>query len=179
MCIFRIDILMEIAQCEINNWISRGDYDCPLLLNGLNLEELPPIPIECKILYCYGNRLTKLPALQNCTQLYCHCNKLVLLPELPKCVALTCWANELLFLSGLPQNPVVIVGVDKSRPPSPWLHITKRQARRFRLRKTPNYFRCAKVIQRTWRRYLRRKYMECIVDIVGKNVSGMIGLYVI
>ncbi len=221
----------------IDDWVKANNTDIPLDLQCLGLKELPPIPSNCKRLYCTYNKLTTLPKLYvtnlacshnrltalselpNCTALWCEDNKLTCLPELPKCTYLVCCLNSLTTLPDLPackhlrcennslttlpelpecthlycqNNKLTVIksmpkclGYDcqsnnmyylphtyasnkswfvpsRSISDNIYLHLTHRQAQRYRLKETPNYYRCATVIQRNFRNYLRRKYQPTV-----------------
>jgi outer membrane protein YopM len=93
---------MQQAQKIIDQWLhANNEYEW-IDLDNLGLETLPPIPNNCRRLYCSNNKLTKLPDLYNCRILYCYNNQLVTLPELPNCEFLKCNNNQLVILPELP-----------------------------------------------------------------------------
>ncbi len=122
---------------------------------GNSIVSLPDLP-KCIILTCDENALTSLPELPNCVELSCWNNELRSLPELPECVKLGCTGNCLVYLPRLPKCKWL--NCDRNK----YLHINKRQAKRFRLKETPNYNRCAITIQRNYRNYLRKKYYDTV-----------------
>jgi hypothetical protein len=75
-----------------------------LRIDGLWLEELPPLPATVKSLVCSRNQLTRLPALpEGLESLYCYSNTLTSLPPLPASLKiLDCGQNELTSLPTLP-----------------------------------------------------------------------------
>ncbi len=97
---------MDIAQQRINEWVENGDEDEILDLGGLELDELPPLPENLRILNCADNRLTFLPDLPtNLTFLNCSWNDLDHLPFLPESLrTLICQHNMFRTLPRLPRN---------------------------------------------------------------------------
>jgi len=93
---------MEEAKLRIKNW----KYGEDLILNHLDLEELPPLPHNLTKLNCYNNKLTKLPILSNTLkELWCGNNKLTSLPTLPNSLQkLGCSLNKLTSLPTLPNS---------------------------------------------------------------------------
>ncbi len=94
---------MQEAIKKVNEWIALNNPNKLLLLNDMNLEKLPQIPLNCQRLYCYDNRLTFIPELPNCLELICCNNKLVALPKLFYCKRLICASNNLTHLPELPK----------------------------------------------------------------------------
>lgn len=93
---------MEKAVIIVERWIQDNNTGRMLELQDLDLEELPKIPPNVKLLNCSSNLLTKLPELPNCEVLSCFNNKLTELPELPKCEVLLCYGNKLRKLPNIP-----------------------------------------------------------------------------
>lgn len=203
---------MQEARRRIKNWLKRGEFNNPINLSQLGLDELPDIPMECRKLYCFGNKLRDLPKLPNCVELRCYSNKLDRLPELPnckhlnccnnmltllpelmKCEELACSGNQLIYLPILHKDVFVcwkywmtityidymglwriFKGYDEDGD-NLWLHIHDK----FGWVESHNYYRCAMIIQKTWRRYWWKKCVENVVEYVGKNISGIIKLYIV
>ncbi len=162
---------MEEAIDRVNNWIALNDQGAPLDLAHLNLKQLPPIPISCQILYCWKNKLTFLPQLPNCIILSCSSNKLTSLPELPKCRSLYCYDNQLTCLPSLP------CCITLWRFGNKYLYINKNLAKKYNIKETPNYNKCATIMQRNYKKYLRRKYQELVCNFLFVGPSRIVCLY--
>ncbi len=101
-----------MAQQRIKNWIRETtlskDYSLVLDLSNLDLTELPILPDNLQILYCYYNNLTSLPnnLPDNLQVLNCSRNQLTSLPILPNTIqVLYCNYNQLTSLpEHLPNN---------------------------------------------------------------------------
>lgn len=85
----------------------------PLDLSYMDLDVLPKIPSDVKVLQCSGNNLTQLPELpRGLTHLYCSHNQLTSLPDpLPEgLLALYCCGNQLTYLPDkLPPNLLIFI----------------------------------------------------------------------
>ncbi len=147
-----------------------------LLCSHNQLTSLPALP-KCKVLYCRGNKLSKLPELPNCIDLLCSDNLLEKLPDLPNCTDLWCENNLLTSLPELNKCKKSLKCSDNHIKYLPKIHpycdlrnidaikyiyITKKQAQHYSLKEKPNYHKHIKVIQRSFRRYLRKKYQSVI-----------------
>ncbi len=163
---------MEEATKRVNDWLSANNSNAPLYLSYLGLEKLPPIPHTCKALYCHNNKLTSLPELPNCVCLYCFENQLTSLPELPNCVILSCFNNN---LTHLPQLPVCKAPYCYRNQ---YLHINKHQAKKFFITETPNYNKSAIIVQRNYKKYLRKKYQEMVNQFLFLGPTKIVCLYV-
>jgi hypothetical protein len=93
---------MHKAKDIIEKWIELKDPTKILNLSKLGLDELPPIPESCRLLYCYDNNLKSLPDLPNVYILNCKNNQLTSLPNIPRLVQLNCSNNK---LTELPNRP--------------------------------------------------------------------------
>ncbi len=148
--------------------------NCQILICSSNLlTSLPPLP-NCTALYCERNQLTCLPELHNCFRLTCNDNKLTCLPDLPMCRSLFCKKNQLTYLPQLPASYIYINCKENK-----YLHVSKSQAKKFNLRETPDYTKCARVIQRSYKRYLRKRYRDVIDKFLFVNLTKIICLYAI
>ncbi len=224
---------MDEAIKRVNEWIALNQPQQVLVLSNLNLEQLPPIPITCQLLFCEYNKLTSLPQLPNCLELDCSDNNLSSLPQLPDCCILDCSNNHISSLpelpnceylycsnnhiSSLPELPnceylycsnnlltyipqiskCVYFSCDHNQLTSlpqlkstayfvscrnnKYLHITKHQAEKFTLllKETPNYNRCAKIIQRNYKKHLRKKYNEILCQYMFKGPANIVCLFTI
>ncbi len=205
---------MQEAIERINRWIALNDPTVVLNLTHLNLKDLPSIPANCQILYCYYNQLTYLPELPNSIiHLHCYCNKLTSLPQLPNCNYLHCSHNQLTVLPDLPQCeflycynnqltylPQLIkcryLSCDSNKltylPQLPklvytmchnneYLYINKHHATKCNniQKDTPNYNKFARVIQRNYKKYLRRKYFDTITPFLFNGPNKIVCLYII
>src|SRR5437870_5608572 len=116
---------MDLAEKRIKLCIEKKEIE--LNICDLNLKELPKdLSQSLKILDCYNNQLKELPknlppSLQ---KLYCSNNQLKELPKdlPPSLQTLNCRKNK-------------------------YLYINKEIAQRFKLKETPNYNKCAEIIQ--------------------------------
>ncbi len=167
---------MDEAIKIINVWLSLDDTSAELNLSGLNLKELPAIPknchlncsnnqltqlpelIGCWMLDCENNQLTSLPELPYCSVLYCDNNNLTTLPELPSCWRLSCEGNKITYFPQI--HHCMIVNCDDNK----YLHISKDQAKNSDLEETPNYNKYAQIIQRAFKRHLRKQYLKLIIE---------------
>jgi Leucine-rich repeat (LRR) protein len=169
-----------------------------------NLEKLPPMP-KCQRLICATNRLTELPDLPEVLVLGCVRNQLTKLPYMPKCQKLLCSGNNIVSIpeanykmlvcsytsvTQLPNLESCIAlsceGIPISRLPhlplcetvrcgSEYLHINKREARRFKLQETTNYNLYAYKIQRKYKQMKHKK--EILQVLNNNNISGLIAIY--
>jgi Leucine-rich repeat (LRR) protein len=160
------------AEYAITQWILDNDGSKILDLSCLGLHNLPYVPETCQILYCYTNYLKELPNLDECVILSCCENKLTELPPLPNCKVLDCTDNCLTELPYLPVCKTVYCSSNK------YLHISAEQAYKYDLVETPNYARMARIIQRAYRRHMKRKYFEEPHKYLCKNVANIIRHYV-
>ena len=133
------------------------DYYLILIMNEAvrRIEEWRQLndPTECLDLSNLG--LTELPPIpDNCQVLYCHNNQLTDLPKLDKCQYLYCCDNK-------------------------YLHVTKKLAKRFNLKETPNYSKYAGIIERTYRRFKQRRICNEINHLFIKDVCTMVSFYVL
>jgi Leucine-rich repeat (LRR) protein len=135
----QLTILPELPNCQILNCF------------GSQTTVLPKLP-NCRELYCGSNKLTVLPKLDHCQILDCHNNQLTVLPELPNCQRLCCSYNQLTVLPEL--HNCQVLNCDDNE----YLWITKKCAKKYGICETPNYFKCAAIVQRTYRKYIIRKY---------------------
>jgi hypothetical protein len=111
------------------------------------LSELPSLPV-CRELYCSNNVLTGLPPLQNCQYLHCNFNKITKLPELVTCIRLYAEKNMITELPTM-SNFTVFMSIYGNK----YLHISKQIAESWSIMETPNYTKCAIIIQRNYRKY--------------------------
>jgi Leucine-rich repeat (LRR) protein len=154
------------------------------------LVSLPELP-NCTELYCSYNQLKTLPKLPNCISMYCDNNKLKILPELPKCKKIWCFKNKLTMLPKLQQCEELWCS-DNQLTYLPELHalanvycnnnkylwINKYQGKKYvGLNETPNYSKCAKVIQRNYKKYIIRKY-KLLDKYLLKNTIKVVLLYI-
>jgi Leucine-rich repeat (LRR) protein len=150
---------MEEAIKRINQCIK--EKGTVLNLSNLGLKELPNnLPNSLQELYCFNNKLKELPNnLPNSLQaLYCSNNELKELPNnLPNSLRiLYCHNNE---LKELPNNlPNSLQELYCSN--NPYLHITKEQAIRFRLKATPNFTKIGRKMVQFLRRRQRFKRLR-------------------
>ena len=135
---------MEKAECIIKEWGGpyQGWSEGMLDLSGLNLKELPKLPMGVRQLNCANNELESLPDLPdsliwlNCSnnqlqslpqppeglkELYCKGNQLQSLPQLPEgLVVLECNDNEIMCLPVLPSSlSSLTISVSKLKYPHP------------------------------------------------------------
>ncbi len=200
---------MQEAIKRINSWIALNDPTKELDLSHLNLEKLPPIPQSCQKIYCYSNKLTSLPELPNCKKEFacddnllkslptslanceiisCNWNFLTSLPELPKCKWLFCCHNELTFLPTLPNCKVLwcrdeadsslymTTNCQEKYGTNKYLYLHKKIANYL---ETPNYNKCAQIIQRNYKKYLRAKYQIILNSFLFAGPSKIVCLYTI
>jgi Leucine-rich repeat (LRR) protein len=150
-----------------------------------NLTQLPNHVYDADYIDCSNNKITSLPDLPECEYLNCNCNKLTFLPNLPSCYRLCCANNELTTLPDLPklaEETYIRMYVDHELGPSSidcfmnkYLYISKSQAQKYDLDETPNYTKCAKIIQRAYRRYLYNKHLKLYLV---KNTIKIVCSYV-
>jgi hypothetical protein len=183
---------MQEAHIRITQWLLKNDPTKPLDLSHLYLTELPDIPTSCQSLMCNDNLLTKLPALPNCKfiscndnnlkylpdlpnceLLRCNSNKLIVLPELRNCKYLFCFDNKLTYLPRLP-NCIYLEAYERR-----YLYVHKRLADQCGWKETPNYNKSARIIQRIYKKYIRKKYNELLISYLLKGPVGVVCLYVI
>ncbi len=152
--------LPQLPNCEV------------LICQNNKLTSLPQLP-NCQILSCQNNKLTSLPQLPNCQILSCGANQLTYLPELPKCNSLYCSQNKLTYLPQLLESGrfEIIVNLNK------YLHINKHLAIKYNIKETPNYNKCARIIQRNYKKYLRIKYQELVCNFLFVGPSRIVCLY--
>ncbi len=164
----------ERLYCSENQLTSLPELpNCLLLACDFNrLTTLPELP-KCEIIYCYNNKLTILPSLPNCKLLYSYNNLLTILPNLPNCKELYCENNKLVSLPYLPvcHNFCLFCSGND------YIHINKQQAIRFRIKETSNYNKCAKVIQRSYKNYLRKRYHDVISQYLYKGPAQLVCLF--
>jgi Leucine-rich repeat (LRR) protein len=154
----KLTVLPELPNCRELHCSNNRLIVLPELPNcwmlycqGNLLTVLPELP-NCRILLCHGNLLTFLPELSNCRMLYCNNNLLTSLPELPNCKTLYCYDNK-------------------------YLWITKKHSRSCGIEETPNYTKCARIIQRTYRRYIIRK-SKLLDGYLLRDPSKIVCLYI-
>ncbi len=154
------------------------------------LTYLPPLP-NCRILYCYDNLLTSLPDLPNCEILSCLCNLLTSLPELPKCMNLYCYNNNLTYFPTLPKcnflyleetynnykGDSIYNKIDYGY--NQYLYIHNKLASGCFKNATPNYNKYAQIIQKQYKKYLRRQYNKILNSFLFVGLSKIISLYLI
>lgn len=104
---------MDTAIATVNKWIHDNDPDKILFICGLEITELPDIPLTCTKLVCAYNKLIKLPDLPQLVELDCQRNKLTKLPELPNCVKLNCHDNLIKELPSLPMCTELFCGCNE------------------------------------------------------------------
>jgi hypothetical protein len=164
---------------------------CRALDCGNNqLVTLPELP-NCLDLYCSNNQLTALPELSKCKYLICGDNKLTALPELPNCMNLACHDNDKLTV--LPVLPVCtslnFCGTNISNLPDipkgiyfycdyRYLCISKKEAKKFGFVPTLNYHKYARIIQRNYKKYLRKKYGGLIHEYLLRDPSKIVSQYI-
>lgn len=191
--------VVEWAKRRIRVWDTANDPDKLLDLKGFGLQQLyyPEIIIKarrfdcsdnrltsfpdelrilpnCQKLYCYNNQLTGLPELPNCTELYCFANELTTIPDLPNCRGLCGWENQLIHLpKQLPSDCAIHCHQN------PYLHITKEQALKYRLRPTRDFTSAAKKIQKCARRQIMNKIIGRLDGIYPRDILGLIVQYMI
>jgi hypothetical protein len=137
-----------------------------------NLTTLPDLP-KCQYLRCGHNSLKSLPDISNCTYIYCSFNLLTTIQHLPKCQRLVCQNNNLFFLPDLP----LCNGIYAQR--NKYLYLTKKQTLKiFPYRTRPNYYRCARIIQRTYKKYLHRKYKALLIKYLYGGPCNIVCLYI-
>ncbi len=161
--------------CSNNKLISLPNLPNCVHLDCSNnqLTSLPDLP-NCVHLDCYNNQLTSLPDLPNCKLLLCQNNQLTYMPPLPKCSYIDCSGNNLLYFPKLP-NCQNIYYCD-----NPYLHISKYLSQKFNIiKKTHNYNRYAIVIQRSYKKYMRKKYQEIINNFLLTGPTSIVCLYII
>jgi hypothetical protein len=195
---------MQEAIYRINIWIAQNDDNTLLDLSNLGLTELPPIPRNCKSLYCDDNKLTSLPDLPSCTELSCIRNKLTSLPDLPvcktlwcynnclthlpqlyKCELLSCNNNSLTFLPQLPKcrqiycdhnSKYLYTTIDTTHFP-PWYDFENRCMIRPPKRDI-NYNKHVRTIQRAYRKHLIRKYTPLLNIYLLKGPVSIVCAYI-
>ncbi len=162
---------------------------CEILVCYFNqLNSLPQL--VCRVIHCQFNNLTSLPQLDNCTELYCWCNELTYLPKLPNCISLKCDMNKLTSLPQLPKCSELYCGNNQITylPPLPscyqldyahnkYLYISKHIAKKFHKEETHNYNRSAQLIQKNYKRYLRKKYQYIINSFLFTGPTKIVCLY--
>ncbi len=92
-----------------------------------------------------------------------------MLPYLPKCILLDCANNKLTNLPCLPSCGFFSVYCSANE----YLYINKLQAKKFALKETPNYNNCAKIIQRNYKNYLRKKYNDIVNQYLFKGPAKL------
>lgn len=96
------------AEHRVSAWIAKGNPYLELDLSCMNLTELPPLPENVKTLWCFENKLEKLPSPlpASLVELYCGKNPLIELPSpLPKKLRLlNCSSTNLVRLPALPPD---------------------------------------------------------------------------
>jgi hypothetical protein len=165
---------------------------CRVLTCSYNkLTTLPELP-ECTKIFCPFNEITQLPNLPKCEYISCFVNKLTTLPDVPRLCEVLCSYNNLLFL---PRNcgwvryyynakeyitPEIKRDYNTTCD-NKYLCITKQNAEKYYhvQKPTANYYRYAKVIQRSYRKYLRRKYSGLLNVYILRDPAKIICLYVI
>ncbi len=185
----------EILHCEKNKLTTLPPLpNCEqLYCNNNQLTSLPQLP-KCKFLYCEFNKLTVLPELPVCELVYCYTNELTVIPELPKCHTVLCSNNPLTILPNLPKCEYLECSNNKLTflPPLPshkcwyidckynkYLYINKKQAERFNIKETPNYNKHARVIQRCYKNYLRKRYYDVISQYLFKGPTKLVCLFAV
>ncbi len=161
--------------------------------NNNNLTELPELP-NCQILNCFHNKLTSLPQLPCCEWIECANNKLTSLPALPMCWCLNCAHNMLTSLPDLPKCdrlycndnrltylPIIMPCWDLRCANNEYLYISKRLAKEFSLylKETPNYNKYARVIQRSYKKHLMKKYQQILNNYLFVGPSKIVCQYCI
>jgi hypothetical protein len=176
--------------CDDNNLTSLPDLpNCQTLNCYYNkLTSLPELQ-NCQFLNCNNNKLTCLPNLINCDYLACANNQLTVLPDLPNCTGINCSNNQLLYLPKLPLcDSLTFFGNSIRAYPQvgthcvvefdcKYMYISKKQAGGG-LVETPNYNKCAHVIQRNFKKYLRRKYTKLAHVYIMRDPSKIVGSYI-
>ncbi len=157
----KLKFLPELPNCEI------------LVCSGNELTSLPQLP-KCINLYCANNQLTMLPQLPNCEDLNCCNNQLMYLPKLPKCVWLDCCKNNLRSLPKLLKCSYGQLNFDDD-----YIYIEERIAKEFRLEQTPNYNKFVQIIQRAYKKYMRRKYQQIMTNFLYAGPSKVVTLFII
>ncbi len=144
-----------------------------------NLTSIPEDLHYCLALTCDYNKLTSLPKLPNCVQINCSNNYLVSLPQLNNCHSLECSNNELTYLPQLKKCTWCVYANNK------YLYINEKQIKQFypyyplHYFTTPNYNKHAQIIQRNYKKYLRKKYRELIDNFLFMGPSKIVSLYTI
>jgi hypothetical protein len=177
-----LDVLPDIPkECRYlfchNNKLKKlpGLSNCESLCCGNNeLRELPELS-NCYYLSCCNNLLTRLPDLPNCFGLTCSNNKLTVLPDLVNCSCLEFSDNDVLYLPRISPKPLIRIILDNNK----YLHINQRQAADLGLVSTPNYHRCVLIIQRVYRRFVRRRSLYVVNKYLFVNVAKIVSLYII
>ncbi len=138
-----------------------------------NLTTLPDLPL-CWLLDCTENELRTLPELPLCKYIYCDRNKITYIPNLPLCQELNCTYNQLISLPHMPECK------DLDCYCNEYIHITEQQAQKFDgVLESPNYNLCAKVIQRNYKNYLRKKYCCLISQHLFKGPAKLVSHFLI
>ncbi len=190
--------LPELPKCS-DLWCSDNQLEelpdlpnCTDLWCDINkLTSLPELPL-CHDLQCHNNELKKLP---NCTykKLLCSYNQLEALPELPQCILLECSHNKLTYLPDLPKVesilcesnyikylPTIRTGCNiYTLHTIKYIYINKKQALTYHINSTPNYHKHIKVIQRTFKKYLHRRYQSVVSNYLFAGPTKIVCLYLI
>jgi hypothetical protein len=184
--------------CSNNKLVTLPDLpNCTALYcTHNNLVKLPDLPV-CQLLKCSHNKLQTLPDLPKCDTLYCDSNKLTVLPELLECDRLIVAFNQLTSLPRLKDGclldhteDVIPVSTCKCMEfkdnNNKYLYISQKQLNHLRIArdtkfdkntKMIKYNDYAKVIQRAFRMYLKRKYFGDILRYLVKGPSGIVWGY--
>ncbi len=118
--------------------------------------------------------ITYLPELPNCTYIDCENNKLTFLPELLMCQEVYCEKNKLTYIpNGLPNCGFFKCNDNK------YIYINKKQANCFKIQETPNYNKFATIIQRNYKKHLRKRYHNIVNQFIFKGPSKIVCLYTV
>jgi hypothetical protein len=167
--------------------------NCQILwCNNNALTVLLELP-NCKVLHCFYNKLTALPDLPNCVELACCYNELTALPPLPNCRKLECERNKLTAIPELSDqcyrlycryNQLTALPKLSSKlthlfmfTGNKYLWITKKHSKKYGIQETSNYSKCAKIIQRNYRRYIIRK-CKLLDKYLLKGPIKIVNLYI-
>jgi hypothetical protein len=158
------------------------------------LTKLPELP-NCIQLICSDNELVTLPELPKCIQLTCNNNKLTVLPELLNCKRLCLSFNQLTYLPRVGKDCWLehIQTTDETctcfdfgdNHNNKYMYISNKQLENLvldgvykeKINTKINYNNCAKVIQRAFRGYIKRKYFGDILRYLVKGPSGIVWEY--
>ncbi len=98
------------------------------------------------------------------------------IPKLPKCTRLDCGYN---FLRVMPQAPK-FYWQSYSDDHNEYMYIDEKASEQSygRKKKTPNYNEYAYVIQRAYKKYIRKKYQEIVTSVLYVGPSKIVASYI-